>query len=191
MAAPEPDRDQALLDELVRRGWATEEQASEARRLKDASDELGQPATLDDLLARKGILAERIGLVRRDLASRFGQTIRIGKYEILQRIGEGGSGIVYRAYQTNLGREVALKVLSQRREGEEEYLERFNREAQVAVTLNDVNIVRGLDFGYADGYHYFAMELVEGESLLAVIRREARLPEKKALDLALQMVRAL
>ncbi|HEU4395707.1 MAG TPA: serine/threonine-protein kinase, partial [Planctomycetota bacterium] len=99
--------------------------------------------------------------------------------------------IVYRAYQTNLGREVALKVLSQRREGEEEYLERFNREARVAVTLNDVNIVRGLDFGYADGYHYFAMELVEGESLLAVIRREGRLPEKRALDLTLQMVRAL
>jgi serine/threonine-protein kinase len=189
--APEPDRDQALLEELVRRGWATEEQASEARRLKAAADELGQPATLDDLLARKGVAADRVGTVRRDLASRFGQTIRIGKYEILQRIGEGGSGIVYRAYQTNLGREVALKVLSQRREGEEEYLERFNREAQVAVTLNHVHIVRGLDFGYADGYHYFAMELVEGESLLSVIRREQRLPEKKALDLALQMVRAL
>jgi len=190
-AGPEPDRDQSLLDEMVRRGWATEEQAGEARRLKAASDELGQPATLDDLLARKGVAADRISQVRRDLASRLGQTLRIGKYEILQRIGEGGSGIVYRAYQTNLGREVALKVLSQRREGEEEYLERFNREAQVAVTLNNVNIVRGLDFGYADGYHYFAMELVEGESLLSVIRREGRLPERKALDLALQMVRAL
>ncbi|MCI0549251.1 MAG: serine/threonine protein kinase, partial [Candidatus Rokubacteria bacterium] len=190
-AAPEPDRDQALLDEMVRRGWATAEQTGEARRLKSAADELGQPATLDDLLARKGVPADRISLVRRDLASRLGQAIRIGKYEILQRIGEGGSGIVYRAYQTSVGREVALKVLSQRRKGEEEYLERFNREAQVAVTLNNVNIVRGLDFGYADGYHFFAMELVDGESLLSVIRRESRLPEKKALDLALQLVRAL
>ena len=51
-AAPAPDRDDALLEDLVRRGWATEEQASEARRLKTASDELGQAATLDDSMTR-------------------------------------------------------------------------------------------------------------------------------------------
>ena len=189
--APAPDRDDALLEHLVRRGWATEEQASEARRLKIASDELGQAATLDDLLVRKGVAADRVAVVRREIAARDGQVLRIGKYEILQRLGEGGSGIVYRAHQTTLGREVALKVLSQRREGEEEYLARFNREAQVAVTLNHVNIVRGLDFGYADGYYYFAMELVEGESLLAQLRRSGRLQERKALDVGLQIVRAL
>jgi serine/threonine-protein kinase len=190
-AAPEPDRDEALLEDLVKRGWATEEQASEARRLKKASEELGQPATLDEILVRKGVASDRVASARREVAARDGQVLRIGKYEILQRLGEGGSGIVYRAHQTTLGREVALKVLSQRREGEEEYLARFNREAQVAVTLNHVNIVRGLDFGYADGYHYFAMELVEGESLLAQLRRSGRLPERKALDVGLQIVRAL
>jgi serine/threonine-protein kinase len=137
------------------------------------------------------VAQDRVTVARREAAARSGQALRIGKYEILQRIGEGGSGIVYRAHQTTLGREVALKVLSQKREGEEEYLERFNREAQVAVTLNHVNIVRGLDFGNADGYHYFARELVEGESLFSLIRREGRLPEKKAIDVVLQMVRAL
>ena len=188
----EADREQAFCEELVRRGWATEAQLGEARRLKAAAEELGQPKTLDGILVMKGyVTADRASTARREVASRLGQTIRIGKYEILQRLGEGGAGIVYRAYQTTLGREVALKVLSRKREGEEEYLGRFLREAKVAVTLNHVNIVRGLDFGNADGYHFFAMELVEGESFLSLIRREGRLPEKKAIDIVLQMVRAL
>ncbi|MCK6479560.1 MAG: serine/threonine protein kinase [Planctomycetes bacterium] len=189
---PETDRDEAFLRELLLRGWITGDQAAEVRRLKAAADDLHQDVSLDEILVKKSFLApDRVAVARRDVAARIGQALRIGKYEILQRLGEGGAGIVYRAYQTALGREVALKVLSRRREGEEEYLERFLREAKVAVTLNHVNIVRGLDFGYADGYHYFAMELVEGESLLALVKREGRLTERKAIDVALQMVRAL
>jgi tetratricopeptide (TPR) repeat protein len=188
----ESDRDRIFCEELVRRGWATEEQVAEVRRLRQAAEELGQPTTIDSIFVRKGYTPqERVTVARRDVAAKLGQSLRIGKYEILQRLGEGGSGIVYRAYQTTLGREVALKVLTQRREGEEEYLDRFLREAKVAVTLNHVNIVRGLDFGHADGYHYFAMELVDGESLNGLIRAEGRLSEAKAIDFALQMVRAL
>ena len=186
------EREEAFLKELMLRGWATAAQVEEARRLKAASDELHQGVTFDEVLVKKGFVsAERVTIARREVAARTGQSLRIGKYEILQRLGEGGAGIVYRAYQTALGREVALKVLSRRREGEEEYLDRFLREAKVAVTLNHVNIVRGLDFGSADGYHYFAMELVEGESLLALIKREGRLTERKSIDIGLQMVRAL
>ncbi len=188
----EPDRDEAFLGDLVRRGWATEGQLVEARRLMAAAHELGQPTSYDDILLHKGFVsADRITTARREVAASHGKALRIGKYEILERLGEGGAGIVYRAYQTTLGREVALKVLSRKREADEEYLDRFLREAKVAVTLNHVNVVRGLDFGKADGYHYFAMELVEGESLMAVVRREGRLQERKALDIALQMVRAL
>src|SRR5688572_22894181 len=193
MSAPEEtDRDQAFCEELLRRGWATEEQVAEARRLKAAADELGQPTGIDAILLRKGFVPQdRLTVARREVAAKLGQSLRIGKYEILQRLGQGGSGIVYRAFQTTLHREVALKVLTQRREGEEEYLDRFLREAKVAVTLNHVNIVRGLDFGHADGYHYFAMELVEGDSLFSLIRKEGRLAESRAIDVALQMVRAL
>jgi serine/threonine protein kinase/tetratricopeptide (TPR) repeat protein len=191
-ASEETDRDEAFCQELLRRGWATEEQIAEARRLKAAADELGQPTGVDAILLRKGFVPqERLTVARREVAAKLGQSLRIGKYEILQRLGQGGSGIVYRAFQMTLHREVALKVLTQRREGEEEYIDRFLREAKVAVTLNHVNIVRGLDFGHADGYHYFAMELVDGESLFSLIKKEGRLSESRAIDFALQMVRAL
>jgi serine/threonine-protein kinase len=186
------EKEDAYCEELVAREWATREQVTEAVRLRDAALELGQDASLDAILVKKGWLtAERATSARRVVAAKVGRSLSIGKYEILGRLGEGGAGIVYRAFQTTLGREVALKVLSKEREGQEEYLDRFLREARVAVTLNHVNIVRGLDFGNADGYHYFAMELVEGESFLRVIQREGRLSEAKAIDVTLQMVRAL
>ncbi len=193
MAEPtDSERDEALLKEIVTRGWATQAQVGEAARLHASAMERGQGGTLDDVLVSRGLVsADRVDAARRAVGSTMGRTLRVGKYEIIGRLGEGGAGIVYRAYQTTLGREVALKVLSKQREGQEEYLDRFLREARVAVTLNHVNIVRGLDFGHADGYHYFAMELVEGETFLRVIQREGRLPEDRAIDVALQMVRAL
>ena len=75
---------------------------------------------------------------------------------------------------------MAIKLLSRARVSAPEYLDRFRREARIAVTLNHQNIVRGLDYGEADGYHYFVMEYVEGEPLQKIINREGMLDEKRA-----------
>ena len=116
---------------------------------------------------------------------------RVGVYEIVDRLGAGGMGAVYRARDTRLGRTVALKVL---RSGDDpELLRRLDKEAQAASALNHPNIVHIYDVGVAaseTGAHYVAMEYVEGETLR---RRLAAgpLPIPEVLDLGAQLTDGL
>ncbi|RPH41675.1 MAG: hypothetical protein EHM91_09965, partial [Planctomycetota bacterium] len=105
-------------------------------------------------------------------------------FEILERLGEGGMGVVYRARQTAMDRVVALKVLRDELAREEEYLRRFLREARLAGRLRHANIVSALDCGNADGRFFMVMEFVEGEPLDRVLKRRGALPEAEALEIA-------
>ncbi len=87
---------------------------------------------------------------------------RFGNYEILQRLGAGGMGEVYRARDTRLEREVAIKTLSLDRCSQPEALSRFEREARSACALNHPNIVTIYELGHVNGTRYIAMELVTG-----------------------------
>jgi hypothetical protein len=116
---------------------------------------------------------------------------RIGGFEILDKIGHGGMGAVYKARQVSLDRIVALKILPPRLAKNPEFVQRFLREARSAGRLRHLNIVGGIDAGEADGTCYFAMEFVEGESLGAVLKREKRLPESRAIEIALQIAEGL
>lgn len=99
-----------------------------------------------------------------------------GRYEILDKLGEGAMGVVYRARDTTLGRVVALKMLSAELDGEEEIHRRFMREAEAAGRLSHPHIVTVYDLGDADGRLYMAMELLEGKDLRALIEDQADLP---------------
>src|SRR5213596_2426414 len=90
---------------------------------------------------------------------------RLGPYEILSPLGAGGMGEVYRARDTRLGRDVAIKVLPAGLASDPERLKRFEREARSASSLNHPNIVTIYDIGSADSVSYIAMELVEGSTL--------------------------
>ena len=116
---------------------------------------------------------------------------RVGSYEVIDRLGTGGMGVVYRARDTRLGRTVALKVL--RPGADPELLHRLDREARAASALNHPNIVQIYDVGVAAGEageHYVVMEYVEGETLR---RRLARgpLPIQELLDLGAQLTDGL
>ncbi len=89
----------------------------------------------------------------------------LGPYEIQAPLGAGGMGEVYRARDTRLGREVAVKVLPKELSQDIERLSRFEQEARAASALNHPNIVTVHDIGRADGVFYVAMELVEGRTL--------------------------
>ena len=96
---------------------------------------------------------------------------RFGAYEILEQLGAGGMGEVYRARDTRLGREVAIKTVSLRHHSQPEALTRFEMEARSASALNHPNIVTIYELGCVDNTHFIAMELVRGETvrqLLAV-----------------------
>ena len=94
----------------------------------------------------------------------------LGPYEILSPLGAGGMGEVYRARDTRLGREVAIKVLPAALASDPERLKRFEREARSASSLNHPNIVTIYDIGADGGVSYIAMELVNGEPLRAASR---------------------
>ncbi|MGB9106066.1 MAG: serine/threonine-protein kinase, partial [Terriglobales bacterium] len=115
---------------------------------------------------------------------------RFGTYEILQRLGAGGMGEVYRARDIRLGREVAIKTVSLDRHSQPEALSRFEQEARSASALNHPNIVTIYELGHVDGTHYIAMELVSGETVRALLT-SGPIPFRKAVAIAAQIADAL
>ena len=115
---------------------------------------------------------------------------RLGPYEILSPLGAGGMGEVWRARDTKLDREVALKVLPESFAGNPERLARFEREAKVLASLNHPNIAGIHGLHDRDGYRFLAMELVPGEDLAERLKR-GKLPVDEALDVARQIAEAL
>src|ERR1700688_1195544 len=99
--------------------------------------------------------------------------IRLGPYEILSPLGAGGMGEVYRAKDTKLGREVAIKVLPGSFAADRDALARFEREAKSVAALSHPNILSIHDFGTSDGVAYAVMELLEGEDLRSRLDRGA------------------
>ena len=110
---------------------------------------------------------------------------RLGSYEILDTIGSGGMGEVYRARDTKLGRDVAIKVLPEDLASDPERLRRFEQEAQSASALNHPNIITIYDIGEEASLHYIAMELVDGKTLREILS-DGPLPFRRLLALASQ-----
>jgi serine/threonine-protein kinase len=119
-----------------------------------------------------------------------GQVIA-GRYRVLRRLGVGGMADVYLAEDATLGRRVAVKVLLKRYAGDEQFVERFRREAQAAARINHPHIVNIYDWGPVDGTYYIVMEYVEGETLKDHIRREGRYTPSEAVRIALELLAAV
>lgn len=118
-------------------------------------------------------------------------TILGGRYEILEEIGKGGMAYVYKAHCRLLNRTVAVKVLRNDLEGGDEFIKRFNIEAQSAAGLTHPNIVSIYDVGEDKGYHYIVMEYIEGVTLKEYIKEKGKLPNYEAADIAAQICSAL
>jgi serine/threonine protein kinase len=110
--------------------------------------------------------------------------------EILEYVGRGGMGVVYKVRQPRLNRLVALKILAREREQKEQFVERFTREAQVLARLNHPNIVTVYDFGEAGGYCYLLMEFVDGLSLRQLLQT-GRMNAEQALTIVPKICEAL
>ena len=115
---------------------------------------------------------------------------RLGAYEIVALLGAGGMGEVYRARDTNLGRDVALKTLPDRVTHDADRLARFRREAQLLAALNHPHIASIYGIEEANGQRFLVLELVEGETLAARIDR-GPLPVDEALVIAREIAEAL
>jgi beta-lactam-binding protein with PASTA domain/tRNA A-37 threonylcarbamoyl transferase component Bud32 len=114
-----------------------------------------------------------------------------GRYEVLERVGAGGMAEVYRARDELLGRDVAVKVLSERFARDLSFVERFRREAQSAANLNHPNIVSLYDYGSDNGTYFIVMEYIDGRPLDDIIRREGVLLPERAAEIASDIAEAL
>lgn len=113
------------------------------------------------------------------------------RYHILAKLGEGGMGRVYLAEHVRMGRRCAIKVMHGMLLHDPDSVSRFNREAANASGISHPNVAGIYDFGESDGLLYLAMELVQGESLSALLARKPALTESRAIDITLQVVDAL
>lgn len=106
----------------------------------------------------------------------------VGPYKVLSRIGNGSMGVIYLCEHRGMRKQVAVKVLQNRRVQDEVALERFVREARAAAALNHPNVIHALDFGCEGQLHYLAMEYIDGVSLKELILKKGPLPPLKAAD---------
>jgi eukaryotic-like serine/threonine-protein kinase len=117
-------------------------------------------------------------------------TLVDGRYRIVSRVGSGGMADVYCADDIQLGRRVAVKLLHERFARDEEFVERFRREASSAASLSHANIVSVYDRGEWSGTYYIAMEYLDGRSLDSIVREEAPMAPEQAIEITEQVLRA-
>lgn len=169
----------------------------------------GRLWSLIDLGSRNGTLLNDKKVTERQLS--FGDRIRVGqaeyvfvkepgdtelkdlltKYEVLEKLGEGGMGIVYKAVQRSMARTVALKVLSPKYASRPKFVDQFIREARAAGQLNHPNIIQVHDVGTENDIHYFSMEFVDGSTCMHLLRGDGPFKVPEALEIIRQVARAL
>ena len=113
------------------------------------------------------------------------------RYKLEEFVGKGGMALVFRATDLRTGHDVAVKVLRPEFNSDEEFLERFRREALAASKMSHHNIVNLLDVGEEDGYRYLVMEYMRGRTLKEIITEKGRLPEPVAGQIAIRILSAL
>jgi tRNA A-37 threonylcarbamoyl transferase component Bud32 len=131
------------------------------------------------------LIGEKVGWARQEGPP------RLEGYEILEKVGEGGMGSVYRARQKKLGRIVAVKVIAAHLAAQKRFASRFHAEARAVAALSHPNIVQIIDLTENAGRHFMVMEFVEGQTLLKTIKDRGRVPEVDALRISLQVASAL
>jgi serine/threonine-protein kinase len=171
---------------LVSRGLLTREELQQCR---SAGGEKGPQALLARLVKARFLTAAQAQRAGQELTQPAGQ--QVPGYLILEKLGQGSMGTVYKARQLSMDRLVAVKVLHPRLASNPEYLQRFMREAHLAARLSSNNAVQAIDVGSAGTIHYFVMEYVEGTTIKEELEKGKVYEERAAVEIVLQVAQAL
>ncbi len=127
----------------------------------------------------------------KEAGTRRASKFEIPGYQILERLGKGSMGLVFKAKQTSVDRIVAVKVLLDSLALNKEFIKRFEREAKIAAKLSHNNIVNAIDAGEVEGHHYFVMEYVEGATIKDELDKNKVFDEKVAIKIVLAVAEAM
>jgi serine/threonine-protein kinase len=181
---PLPIDEGRLAHALVTRGLVTPE---EIQNCKSADS---MKSGLLGRLVESGYLApSQARRVQQELAGPTNQ--QIPGYQLLERLGQGSMGKVYKARQLSMNRLVAIKVLHPRLAANPKYLERFTQEAHIAARLNHNNVVQAIDVGSIGSLHYFIMEYIQGTTIKDHLEAGKIYEEHEALEIVRQIAQAL
>ncbi|MFH1730034.1 MAG: serine/threonine-protein kinase [Planctomycetota bacterium] len=184
-------QDVDLARAAIDRGFLTIKESVKCLEIQRDYENAGQEVPLERIFIERDFLTQRqLHLLKESLAK--ADALRhIGHYEIMSKVGAGGMGTVYQAKDKKAERIVALKVLSPAHASNREYIARFLREAHASGQLSHPNIVQGIDAGEANGQYYFAMEFIDGVTVASMLKDGRPIPEQQALDIAIQISKAL
>jgi serine/threonine-protein kinase len=188
---PAEESDHRFAKTAVEQGLLTPEQVDSLRESQGKARREGYSRTISEVaIEQKLIEAEKADRIdQENLPGHIPK--RVGNYEIIRQIGEGGMGTVYKARHVSLGNYAAIKFLPPHLARDETFIQRFEREAKLAAQLSSPYSVRTFDVAEAEGNRCILMEFVEGESLQDLLSREGRIDEKRALRIIRDTASAL
>jgi serine/threonine protein kinase len=186
--------DESQLEKsILRRGLATaaEIEACKAQRKQLIVKEKDVPKSLLEIMVEAKVLTRsqmtRLSQESGDATRKF----QIPGYQMLQKLGKGSMGVVYKAKQQSVDRVVAIKILLEPLAQNKEFIKRFEREAMIAAKLSHNNVVNAIDAGVIDGHYFFVMEYVEGPTIKDFLDKNKTFDEKEALRITLLIAEAL
>ncbi len=180
--------EERLAHALISRGLLTREELEKCRAA--AEDGAGGAEALLVRLVKAGFLTlSQARRAKQELAQLLNE--QIPGYQMLEKLGQGAMGTVFKARQLSMNRLVAVKVLSPRLAANKEFTQRFQREAHLAAKFSSNNVVQAIDVGSAGHLHFFVMEYVEGTTIKDELEKGKVFPERAAVDIVLQVAQAL
>jgi serine/threonine protein kinase len=179
--------EERLAHALISRGLITREEVQQCRPTEEG--EAGPQALLTRLVKAKFLTPSQARRAAQELSMLLGQ--QIPGYQLLEKLGQGSMGTVYKARQLSMNRLVAIKVLLPRLSANPEFVKRFTREAHLAAKLSHNNIIQAIDVGAAGNIQYFVMEFVEGTTIKQEVEAGKVYSEREAIEIVLQVAQAL
>jgi eukaryotic-like serine/threonine-protein kinase len=190
-AKPDPAalfaEEERLAHALISRGLVTRDEVQPCRSPADAAE--GAEALLKRLVKAGCLTLNQARRAAAEITTLLDQ--QIPGYQLIEKVGQGSMGTVYKARQLSMNRLVAIKMLHPRLAANAELLQRLTREAHLAAKLAHNNMVQAIDVGSAGPLHYFVMENVEGITIRKVLEQGKIYTEKEAVEIVLQVAQAL
>jgi serine/threonine-protein kinase len=180
-----------LEKSILRRGLATpgEIEACKALKAKLATKEESK-GLLEIMVDAKVLTKNQSTRLLKEMGE-MSKKLEIPGYQIIEKLGKGSMGVVYKARQTSVDRIVAVKILLDALAQNKEFIKRFDREAKIAAKLAHNNVVNAIDAGEVNGFHYFVMEYVEGHTIKDKLDKNEVYPEKTAIKIVMAVAEAL